>query len=138
MIRVSITEALKADPTARHFATLLARCLSNISTSPLLGARGGFERNRDSVAAGIEKFHVRMPGDDPWPNYAPMSRRTSNNFLVFARHFYNDEYFQILAIVSPSAHQRIDAMLPAIIELAESTFIEISDDELEALDNFTI
>jgi mRNA interferase YafO len=58
--------------------------------------------------------------------------------LVFVRHFYNDDYFQILALVSPDAHQRIDSMLPALIGLAESTFIELSDDDLGALENFTI
>lgn len=117
---------------------LVARCLSNLPPSPLLGKRGGFERNRSAMSAGIEKFHIRMPSDIPWPSHVPLSRRSSNNYLVFVRHFYNDDYFQILALVSPDAHQRIDSILPALIGLAESTFIELSDDDLGALENFTI
>ncbi|MNG76506.1 type II toxin-antitoxin system YafO family toxin [Serratia fonticola] len=138
MVKVSVTEALRNDPTVRHFAIQVARCLSNLQASPLLGARGGFERNHASMSAGIEKFHVRMPDEEPWKSHLPLSRRTSNNYLVFARHFYNDDYYQILAFITPDAHQKIDAMLPALIELAEKTFIEISDEELEELEQFSI
>ncbi len=137
MVYVSITDGLKANPTAQHFAFLLARCLSKSSTSPLFGARGGFERNRSAVAAGIEKFHIRMPNSKPWASHVSLSRRTSNNYLVFARHFYKDNYFQILALISPDAHQRIDDMLPAIIDLAEKHFIELSDAELFSLHHFS-
>ncbi|HIE1445906.1 type II toxin-antitoxin system YafO family toxin [Serratia liquefaciens] len=138
MIKVSITADLCTDPTARHFAQIVARCLSNLPTSALLGCRGGFERNANAMAAGIEKFHIRMPDDIPWPSHVPINRRTSNNFLVFARHFYDDDYFQILALVSPDAHQRIDAMLPRLIDLAENTFIELSDEDLDRLEHFTV
>ncbi|MBL5819927.1 type II toxin-antitoxin system YafO family toxin [Serratia marcescens] len=136
MAKVSITEQLCDDHTARHFATLVAKCLSNVHDSPLLGARGGFERNIASMMAGIEKFHIRMPDEEPWKDHLPLSRRTSNNYLVFARHCYRDGYYQILAIISPNAHQQIDIMLPALIELAEKTYIELSDDDLEKLEHF--
>ncbi|MEG9832566.1 type II toxin-antitoxin system YafO family toxin [Serratia marcescens] len=138
MIKVSITAELSDDETARHFAQMVARCLSNLPASPLLGCRGGFERNPNAMAAGIEKFHVRMPDEEAWPSHTPINRRTSNNFLVFARHFYDDNYFQILALVTPEAHQRIDAMLPRLIDLAENTFIELSERELDKLEHFTI
>lgn len=89
------------------------------------------------MSAGIEKFHIRMPEDEPWSSKLPLSRRTSNNYLVFVRHFYIDGYFQVLAIISPNAHQQIDSMLGALIELAEKTFIELSKEELDTLAHFT-
>ncbi|WP_413730788.1 type II toxin-antitoxin system YafO family toxin [Sodalis sp. RH22] len=137
MVYVSITDGLRSDQTAQYFASMLAKNLSGLPSSPLFGARGGFERNRASVEAGIEKFHIRMPNTKPWASNISLSRRTSNNYLVFARHFYKDNYYQILALISPNAHQRIDDMLPALIELAEKYFIELSDNELANLQHFT-
>ena len=59
-----------------------------------------------------------------------VNARTCDNFLVFAQHLYDDEHYQILAIINPDAHQRVDAMLPRLVRLAEEKFIELSSDEL--------
>ncbi|MCZ6217248.1 hypothetical protein O5169_06825 [Escherichia coli] len=42
---------------------------------------------------------------------APLSERTCDNLPCFAQHLYDDEHYQILAIISLMHHQRVDAML---------------------------
>ncbi|MCZ5622837.1 type II toxin-antitoxin system YafO family toxin [Escherichia coli] len=87
--------------------------------------------------ANIRKIHLKLPGDKPWSPEAPLSERTCDNFLVFAQHLYDDEHYQILAIISPDAHQRVDAMLPRLVKLAEENFIELSPEELARLKPMT-
>lgn len=136
MAKVSITGELCHLAAAHKYAQMLADFLSNGSQYWCFCSLGGFERNYDAMAANIRKIHLKLPGDKPWPPDAPLSARTCDNFLVFAQHLYDDEHYQILAIINPDAHQRVDAMLPRLVRLAEEKFIELSSDELARLKTY--
>lgn len=136
MAKVSITEKLQKHAAAHRFAQNLAKNLANETQFWCFGSHGGFEKNYNAMAANIRKIHVKLEGDAPWPAEFSLSERTCNNFLVYAQHLYEDEHYQILALVSPDAHQVIDKMLPSIIELAEETFIDLPSDELSKLKTY--
>ena len=135
MIKVSITAALMNKGAAHRYAQNLAEHLSLGKQFWCFGSHGGFERNYEAMAANIRKIHVLLEGDKPWPTHLTISERTCNNFLIYAHHFYDDEHYQILAIISPDAHSRADAMLPDLIKLAEA-FIELPPDELAKLKTY--
>lgn len=135
MIKVSITNALMNKGAAHRYAQNLAESLSLGKQFWCFGSHGGFERNYEAMAANIRKIHVLLEGDKPWPANYSISERTCNNFLIYAHHLYEDDHFQILALISPDAHARVDAMLPEIIKLAEA-FIELPLSELEKLKTY--
>uniref|UniRef100_UPI0035C6BE94 type II toxin-antitoxin system YafO family toxin n=1 Tax=Serratia quinivorans TaxID=137545 RepID=UPI0035C6BE94 len=136
MVKVSITKDLYKLAAAHKYASMLAEYLSNGTKYWCFGSHGGFERNYQAMAANIRKIHLKLPGERPWPPEFTSSQRTCDNFLVYAQHYYDDEHFQILAIISPDAHQLSDVMLPRIITLAETSFIELSPDELASLKTY--
>lgn len=137
MAKVSITEKLQHKAAAHRFAQNLAQNLASDTQFWCFGSHGGFEKNYDAMAANIRKIHVKLEGDTPWPPEYSLSERTCNNYLVYAQHLYEDEHYQILALISPDAHQVIDRMLPSIIKLAEETFIELPLEELNKLKTYT-
>ncbi|MCT8347623.1 type II toxin-antitoxin system YafO family toxin [Photorhabdus temperata] len=59
--------------------------------------------------------------------------RVSNNYLVYARHWERSDTFQIIAVIVPDAHEKIDAMLPDIIEITESDFQSLNQPQLGLL-----
>lgn len=136
MVKVSITKELYRLGAAHKYAQMLADYLSKGSRFWCFWSFGGFERSYDAMAANISKIHLKLPGDTPWPPGLPQSERTCDNFLVFAKHLYDDEHYQILAIITPNAHQQADLVLPELIRLAEETFIELPPDELEKLKTY--
>ncbi|MGR7271949.1 type II toxin-antitoxin system YafO family toxin [Klebsiella aerogenes] len=136
MAKVSITRELYHLAAAHKYAKMLSDYLSNDARFWCFGALGGFERNYDAMAANIRKIHLKLPGDRPWPPEASLSERTCDNYLVFAQHLFYDEHYQILAIISPNAHQQADSMLPRLIKLAEDTFHELPHDELDKLKTY--
>ncbi|UIW10334.1 toxin [Flyfo siphovirus Tbat2_3] len=136
MVRVSVTEGLYRLGAAHKYAAMLAEFLSKGTQYWCFGSDGGFERSYEAMAANIKKIHLKLDGDPPWPPGCSLSQRTCDNYLVYAKHLYNDEHYQLLAIISPNAHSRIDSMLPAIIRLVEDTFSEISEEELGRLKTY--
>lgn len=136
MVRVSITDGLYQQAAAHKYAMMLAETISNETQYWCFGSHGGFERSYEAMAANIKKIHLKLPGDKPWPAEYSISQRTCDNYLVYAKHLYNDEHYQIVAIISPNAHDQIDLMLPAIIKLVEDTFSEIPQDALDKLKTY--
>lgn len=133
MVKVSITEGLYKLAAAHMYAKMLAETISNDTPYWCFGSHGGFERSYEAMSANIRKIHLKLPGDKPWPPEYSQSQRTCDNYLVYAKHLYNDEHYQIIAIISPNAHDQIDSILPSIIKLVEETFSEISQEELDEL-----
>ncbi len=44
-----------------------------------------------------------------------------------------DDYYQIIAIITPDAHARADALIPYLAELAETHFHQLDISELKNL-----
>ncbi|MBJ3816657.1 hypothetical protein F9C28_17495 [Shimwellia pseudoproteus] len=63
----------------------------------------------------------------------PQVKRTSNNYLVYVRHWDFNEKFQLIAIITPDAHERIDGLLPDIIRIAESDFHDLNESQINQM-----
>ncbi|TNH04289.1 hypothetical protein FHQ26_01830 [Testudinibacter sp. TR-2022] len=86
-----------------------------------LGHYGGFELNPKAVESQLHKLHIALYQSDwnlkSWQRNG--SRRTSDNFVVYTQHFFCEDCFQLLGIVTPEAHAKIDSLLTAFIDKAE-------------------
>ncbi len=87
-----------------------------------LGHYGQFENNTKAMESQLNKIHIALYRSDwslkTWQRDKGYNR-ASDNFVVYVRHFFFDDYYQILGIVTPKAHQRIDQLLPTFIDMAE-------------------
>lgn len=136
MARVSIHSSLNDLVLVQGLARELSLYLSGISLSGRLGRNGGFERNNSAQTSGILKIHFKAPGEGFWADAIRQSTRTSNNYIVYARHWDKVDTFQIIAVISPDAHETSDALLPKIIDVAERDFHSLNENELDVLEYF--
>ncbi|EEM1821252.1 hypothetical protein GKA92_24450 [Salmonella enterica subsp. enterica] len=119
--RVSITPEFSAMFEYQYFARALSDTLNGIAGSGYIGKLSRFERNSQAMASQVYKYHIRLPGvDRSWTTDSEIYRRTSDSFLVVTTHCFYAEYAQVLYILSPPAHARIDRILPGFIDRAEA------------------
>ncbi|EOC0700404.1 type II toxin-antitoxin system YafO family toxin [Salmonella enterica subsp. enterica serovar Kokomlemle] len=134
MKEVSVHKSLADNPTVQGYARELSDFLNGRSVSGRIGRIGGFERNNEATKSSIMKVHIKMAGEGFWGSDISLMNRTSNSFLVYASHWDFSDKVQIIAIVSPDAHERIDRLLPDIIRIAENDFHSLSESELKQLE----
>ncbi|EJA5052709.1 type II toxin-antitoxin system YafO family toxin [Salmonella enterica] len=134
MVDVSIHKSLSDNPTVQGYARELSDFLNGRSLSGRIGRYGGFERNNEATKSSIMKVHIKMTGEGFWSSDIRQINRTSNSYLVYAMHWNFSDKVQIIAIVSPDAHERIDRLLPDIIRITESDFHSLSESELNQLE----
>ncbi|MEH8093673.1 type II toxin-antitoxin system YafO family toxin [Gallibacterium anatis] len=105
---------------------------------PFLGHHGGFERNIRAEENEIKKFHIALSRKDflleTW-RFTDGNRRTCDNFLVYVHHWYHSEYYQILDIISPNAHTRVDRLIYDIVKKSD-VFHALSLSDLQKLPYF--
>lgn len=133
MAKVCIHQSIANNQTIQGYATELSNYLNGTSVSGRLGKNGGFERNSSATASGILKIHIKAPGEAHWSSNIQQRHRTSDNYLVYARHWSRTELFQVIALVTPDAHARIDGLLPNIINITEKHFQDLNDSQLDQL-----
>lgn len=133
MAEVCIHPSIEGNSTVQGYARELSNYLNGVSLSGRLGKNGGFERNAAATTSGIMKIHIKVPGESHWASNIQQRDRTSNNYLVYARHWAYPQRFQIITIVTPDAHERIDGLLHAIIKIAEKDFLGLNESQLSAL-----
>lgn len=133
MAGVCIHPSIADNQTVQGYARELANYLNGVSLSGRLGKNGGFERNNAATRSGIMKIHIKIPGEAHWVIGEAQRYRTSNNYLVYTRHWDFSEIYQIIAIVTPDAHERIDGLLPDIIRIAEHDFHALNEEQLKEL-----
>ncbi|WP_446834116.1 type II toxin-antitoxin system YafO family toxin [Testudinibacter sp. P27/CKL/0425] len=104
-----------------------------------MGHYGQFENNAQAMASNINKMHIALCSQDmtlrTWQRRNGHNR-TADNFVIYTEHFLHDKYFQILAVLSPEAHRRINTLLPSYINQAEQ-FHRLSETQLNSLPYFT-
>ncbi len=133
MVKVSLHRSLESYSVMQGFARELSLYLNGLSLSGRLGRNGGFERNANAQSSGILKIHFKAPGEGFWPSSARQTDRTSDNYMVYVRHWDDIDTFQIIAVITPDAHAKADAMLPDIIDIAESDFHSLNSLQLQGL-----
>ncbi|MBP1034038.1 type II toxin-antitoxin system YafO family toxin [Serratia fonticola] len=115
------------------YARELSLYLNDLSLSGRMGRNGGFERNTAAQTSGVLKIHIKVPGEPFWPASVRQINRTSDNYLVYVRHWEEPETFQIIAVITPDAHDRANSMLPALIKIAEDDFHCLNQHQLLSL-----
>ena len=88
-----------------------------------LGHFGQFENNPTAMGSLLHKIHLALYNQGVnWKRWKHRNghNRTSDNFVIYVRHFFCDDCYLILDIVSPDAHSKIDSLLPKLIEQAEN------------------
>ncbi|EDQ2394506.1 hypothetical protein RU50_005634 [Salmonella enterica subsp. enterica] len=117
---VSITPEFSERFEYQFFAHALSKMLNGISDSGYIGKFSRFERNSQAMASNVYKYHIRLPGmESPWTAGSETYRRTSDAFLIVTTHCFYAEYVQVLYILSPPAHARVNRILPGFIGRAE-------------------
>ncbi len=133
---VTITPRYKDNGVYRKYAAKLSAALNGSSFSGYVGKFADFRNSAIARQSFIEKVHIRTPNEKPWDGETRQAVRVSDNFLVFCKHCMYDDYYQILAIITPDAHARSDALLPILADMAETYFHSLSLKELAGLDQF--
>ncbi|WP_024913486.1 type II toxin-antitoxin system YafO family toxin [Chania multitudinisentens] len=133
MARVCLHRSLASIPVMQGYARELSLYLNGLSLSGRLGRNGGFERNAKSQSSGILKIHFKAPGEGFWSSSVRQIDRTCDNYMIYVRHWDDADIFQIIAVITPDAHARADAMIPDIIEIAELDFHSLNSSQLQEL-----
>ncbi|NBI43187.1 hypothetical protein GVX76_06750 [[Haemophilus] felis] len=98
-----------------------------------LGHFGQFENNPQTMDSLLHKIHIALYNEGlnfrKWKNRNGHNR-TSDSFVIYAKHFFCDDYYLILDIVHPEAHKRVDKLLPNFIQKAEK-FHRLRRNELQ-------
>lgn len=101
-----------------------------------IGRDAPFERNRAASELDIRHLHfIYLNEITPQWIKRDAFRRTSDNFLIYTRHWRFTQLHCVLAVVTPEAHQRINGLLPQLIRQAE-WFHNLGQDELQQLSWF--
>lgn len=94
------------------------------------GRDAPFERNRFAVDENIRHLHFCYPSElTPQWLRKNQNRRTSDHFIIYTSHWRFEQLFCVLAVVTPCAHQRIDNLLPQIIQAAQQ-FNQLNQNDL--------
>ncbi|KMW74469.1 hypothetical protein TI10_01390 [Photorhabdus luminescens subsp. luminescens] len=136
MVYVSVAEDLLVNAAAHDYATMLAKYLSGVKeVSGWLGCQGRFERNMQAMESGIWKLHILPLNEKPWPANVMLHNRKSDNYLVYAQHWYYENHYQVVAVVIPDAHSRIDRLLDKLVHIVEDSFQCLNERELRLLNH---
>lgn len=142
MIYVSVSDDLINFPQIEKIAKGVAVVLeSNAGIYPrFLGHLSGLDNHPLAKEYKLSKLHIALSNAElnskHWRKPKGQSR-TSNNFVIFVRHWLAPEYVRILAIIHPNAHERINSLIPLLVKKAEKQFFNLGKPELIALNNYT-
>ncbi|MBD2791643.1 type II toxin-antitoxin system YafO family toxin [Xenorhabdus szentirmaii] len=135
---VSVIVYAESERLEIFFAKALADFLNRNKLSGYLGKLGGFERNPHSNAAGIYKAHVRIPVlEQPWNKAVRQPQRSSDSFLIYAVHRTYPIHIQIIGVITPNAHEKMDKLISTVIEMVEGKFQCLRETELKSLNSYS-
>ncbi|STO64455.1 Uncharacterised protein [Haemophilus parahaemolyticus] len=144
MVKVSVDDKLGNFPHIQKIAEGIAifeitRLTENVIYPSFLGHYSGLDNHPKARECGLSKFHIALTIDEmnskKWHNRNPQNR-TCNNFVVFVRHWLYTDYIRVLDIISPEAHERIDGLIPKLVDKAEH-FFDKSKEELDKEINYS-
>ncbi|MBE2899020.1 type II toxin-antitoxin system YafO family toxin [Pasteurellaceae bacterium 20609_3] len=136
---VIIHSDLQRDPFVEKIAVGIALFHDTGRYPDFLGHYGQFENNPQAMDSLINKIHIALYREE-WTLRTWRHRngynRTSDNFVIYARHFFFSNHYLILNIVSPNAHKEIQRLLPNLINKAES-FHRLTLEEISQFTAYT-
>lgn len=122
MIQISIHPDIEYKAIANEYALLLKLWKKEKILSNYLGADGRWESNAKLCQSLISKIHIRMPIEPEWNKRTPQIQRKSNHYLVYCQHWLNPDRYQIIAIMSPNAHEIAKISFLAVLEKRAEEF----------------
>lgn len=122
MIQISIHPDIEYKAIADEYALLLKLWKKEKILSNYLGADGRWESNAKLCQSLISKIHIRMPIEPEWNKRTPQIQRKSNHYLVYSQHWLNPDRYQIIAIMSPNAHEIAKTSFLAVLEKRAEEF----------------
>ncbi|MEI7194521.1 type II toxin-antitoxin system YafO family toxin [Pectobacterium versatile] len=105
MITVTVHPDVEHPEVATEYALAMQNWKNGAARPAVFGSEGRWEENPRLMASGIHKIHIQLPGEPPWASHLPVIRRHSNNYLVYARHEWDETKYQIISIMAPNAHE---------------------------------
>lgn len=124
MIEISIHPDIENKTIANEYAKLLKLWKEKKVLSCYLGADGKWENSAKLCQSLISKIHIRIPNEPKWHENMPQIQRKSNYYLVYCQHWLYPNRYQIIAIMSPNAH-----------ELAKTSFLAELEKRAEEFQN---
>ncbi|MBI6542094.1 type II toxin-antitoxin system YafO family toxin [Proteus vulgaris] len=122
MTQISIHPDIEYKTIANEYAHLLKLWKEDNILSNYLGANGRWENNAKLCQSLISKIHIRMPLEPGWNKKTPQIQRKSNHYLVYCQHWLYPNRYQIIAIMSPNAHEIAKTSFLAVLEKRAEEF----------------
>ncbi|WP_038162790.1 type II toxin-antitoxin system YafO family toxin [Trabulsiella guamensis] len=120
--RVTIHKDVEFPETARAYG----RALENWQNTGILpdrfGNDGQWEDNSRLCNSFVYKLHIRLPSEPAWKKSKAQIDRTSNSYLVYARHWMDYNKIQIISIMTPDAHEKARTSFMAELERRAEDF----------------
>lgn len=124
MIKVSIHPHVEHKDIADKLAVLLENWKNGENLPAIFGDEGRWEEHPSLCSSFVYKIHIKPPSDIPWNEKIPIAERKSDSYLVYTKHWLDEERYQIISIMSPNAHA-----------LAKTSFLSILVDRAESFQN---
>ncbi|EBT2120832.1 type II toxin-antitoxin system YafO family toxin [Salmonella enterica] len=121
-VKVTIHKDVECSAAATHYAKLLRDWKTTGILPAHFGRDGQWELNKRTVDSNIFKLHIRLPDEPVWKKHKPQLERTSNHYLVYVRHWLNEDQIQIISIMSPNAHELANSSFLAVLEQRAEDF----------------
>lgn len=115
-IKVSVHKDVEHHAIVQEYAELLQNWKNSGVLPAHFGRHGQWELNRRTVGSNIFKLHIRLPDEAGWKKHKPQLKRTSDNYLVYVRHWMDEDRIQIISIMSPNAHKKANSSFLVVLE----------------------
>lgn len=127
---IHIFNALEPAEQSSSFIAVLYDYFADKGLPDIFGRDAPFERNRAACDALIRHLHFCFPNEinHQWLRKTQF-HRTSDNFIIYTKHWRFSQLYCVLAVITPEAHQRIDRLLPKLIQQAE-WFNDLNSEDL--------
>lgn len=125
MITVTVHPDVEHPTIAAQYARVMQDWKNGAPWPLAFGNEGEWEGNSRLRSSHIYKIHIRLPGDPFWPSFLPPARRHSDNYLVYARHEWYEDKYQIISIMAPGAHALARTSFTSVLEQRAEDFHRI-------------
>ncbi|MFW5391032.1 type II toxin-antitoxin system YafO family toxin [Yersinia sp. 2544 StPb PI] len=105
MVTVTVHPDVEHPDMAKQYAGILEEWKNGAPIPAIFGGEGQWEDNKRLENSFVYKIHIRLPNEKPWPLSTPVAGRKSNCYLVYARHCWYPDRYQIISIMAPNGHE---------------------------------
>lgn len=120
--KVSVHKDVEFPDVARVYGKALENWQNTDVLPDRFGNEGQWEDNSRLCDSFVYKIHIRLPSEQAWKKSKAQIDRTSNNYLVFSRHWMDYDNIQIISIMTPNAHEKARTSFMAELERRAEEF----------------